>query len=360
MKNSRIIVLGASGYTGQIICSQLNSSKIKFSIAGRQLDKLSIVQNKNPFCYQTIEAKLDSDCDVEFQKIENFDIYINCIGPFLLFSKNITKYLSQKKCIYMDITGEQGFLKYSLDKLANNIKKNNSLFIHSNSFESSLVLLLANEVCDKELEYQSINSFYGFKSGTPSPGTRATMKIHHYFDQFITRNYSLTKVDESVEFMNVHFRGWKAESVGYFTPFPEVIFLQETYNVCDVGSYTLMPRFDAEMTKQMEKNSKKGNLEKVITKLAKSKYTGPDHEERCNHEFFIGLKAVTKKGSVKYIELTGRDMYYLTAAIMVEGVKFLMDHSSLNPGIFPISEVVDSKAFLNNLSEMNGLTIVQY
>lgn len=360
MKNKKLIVLGATGYTGQIICSLLDKEKMPFSILGRNIETLESIKNGLSFCDDIVVADLGPDNIDEFKKIESYDIYINCIGPFSIYSKSITKYLSNKNCIYLDITGEQSFIRYSQKELIDDIGKNRSLFIHSNSFESSLVLLLADQICEKSCEYKSIDSFYGFKSGAPSPGTRATMKIHHYFDQYITKDHQLTRVDQFIDFKDVKFRGWVQDSVGYFTPFPEVIFLNDIYRANEIGSYTLMSRFDAEMTRQMEQKSKKGDLDKTLKKLSRSSYTGPSALDRSTHEFFIGIRAITKDGKQSNIELLGCDMYKLTAALMVDGLKALLQKSTTKSGIFPLSEVIDSSTFLEGFIKDYNLELTKY
>ncbi|MCG8701077.1 MAG: saccharopine dehydrogenase NADP-binding domain-containing protein, partial [Bacteroidales bacterium] len=76
----KILVLGAYGFTGNLICKELPKRKLHFSIAGRKLDKLEEIKEKS-YYVENIH-KLDSSEKSAIDKtIEPYDLIINCIGP---------------------------------------------------------------------------------------------------------------------------------------------------------------------------------------------------------------------------------------------------------------------------------------
>lgn len=357
MTRNKIIVLGATGYTGKIICQLFNEQKIKFSVGARNLAKLE--EMKFEFTEQSIEFDILNED--HFDRISGFDIVINCIGPFNIYGRNFIKYLGDKNIVYLDITGEQSFLNYSLE----NCGDSTSLFVHSCSFESALVCMLTNILCDKEIDYESIDSFYGFSDAKPSPGTRFTMKTHRYFDSFFVKNGVLCTAENGPDLKEISFPHWNAESVGCFTPYPEILYNFRSFKVKNGASYTLLAKPDAIMTLNIQRSknrSKDANdapdFEKLIQKADKSNYSGPESDDRKKQKFFIGVEATadeTKK--VSQIELTGYDMYGLTAALIVEAVKHFQNHKVDAQGIKCISEIWDSKAVLNELSESYQLKL---
>jgi short subunit dehydrogenase-like uncharacterized protein len=340
--NRNIVLLGATGYTGSLIARKLNDLGIKFSIAGRDPNKLDLIRDDCATCVDQI--LFDSTNSDDLKKLEKFDIALNCIGPFNIFSKKIVEYLANHKCLYIDITGEQDFVKKSLDNLYTKVVSNNSLFCHSCSFESALVGFMTDLVCSEEREYESIDSFYSFAKAGPSPGTRFTMKTHHYFNQYIVQDSKLINVDEFPVFKEIQFSQLKDKTIGYFTPFPEVIYSNKKYNSKNIGSYTLMTIADAEMTKRMNEVVK-NDIDRDIVKLSKSKFKGPAEEERQDHQFFIGVKSVTKAHDVQTIELIGRDMYQVTANLVCAGLTFLLTNPSDISGVKCLSEVVSDDFF---------------
>ncbi len=356
MTRNKIIVLGATGYTGKIICQQLEKKNIRFAAGARSLTKLEEMK------FESIEQSIEFDIlnEDHFDRISGFNIVINCIGPFNIYGRNFIKYLSDKNIVYLDITGEQSFLKYSLE----NCGDSTSLFVHSCSFESALVCMLTNILCDKEVEYESIDSFYGFSDARPSPGTRFTMKTHRYFDSFYVKNGVLCTAENGPDLKEISFPHWDAESVGCFTPYPEVLYNFRNFKVKNGASYTLLARPDAVMAQNIQRSKKssenataKPNFEKLIQKADKSNYTGPDSEDREKQKFFIGVQAIadeTKK--VSQIELSGLDMYGLTAALIVAAVEYFGKHEVDFQGVKCISEVWDSKTVLNELSESYQLS----
>jgi|SaaInlStandDraft_5_1057022.scaffolds.fasta_scaffold32930_2 short subunit dehydrogenase-like uncharacterized protein len=352
MKN-KIIILGATGYTGSLVAKEFNNKNIQFSIAGRDEAKTMLLHNSLSECdrYYQFNSQIDQDLTL----LDSFDIIINCIGPYNIFSKSITKYLSTRHCMYFDITGEQSFVKESLDLYSESIFKHQSLFCHSCSFESALVGMMTNLICNKNIPYKSIKSYYGFKEAGASPGTRFTMKTHTHFKQYKVLDFKLEEASEEQTFKNIKFSHFIGDVVGYFTPFPEVIFSQQKFMAKEIASYTLMPLSSAQMTLSMNSRGIT-NLDKIIKKLSKSSFSGPSAAERKKQAFFIGVKCSDEMGKENRIELTGYDMYQVTANLLCETVEYLLASKDKPVGVKCMSEYTDEN-FFKEFCRKNGLEI---
>ncbi len=108
----KITVVGAYGYTGKLICQELENHQLKFSVAGRDAEKLELLKsslNSNP---TSIEGDI-TNTDTAQKIIAQSDIIINCAGPFTEESNHLLSLVAKSGKAYLDITGEIGFIKNS-------------------------------------------------------------------------------------------------------------------------------------------------------------------------------------------------------------------------------------------------------
>lgn len=309
----RITIMGASGFTGKLICDQLEEKQINFQIAVRDPKKLA----RFDFCQKIFMMNADNNDEIKVV-LENTDILINCIGPFSLLSQTIISEVVKYPIYYLDITGEQSFVKQSYD-----FKNNQACIIHSCSFESALVDLMSYQLLDKNKEYKSIQSFYAFESGGPSPGTRFTMKVHSFFDQYVVQSGTLVKSEKVFGLSNLNIPGTEKLNAAYFTPYPEVIYFSKHFKVKEAASFSLMEQsmLDFSLNNQLTAGK---SLEQVLEKRARLSFKGPTEEERQNQKAQIILHAVDVQNHHETLILSGKDMYGITADLIVEATKILL------------------------------------
>ena len=106
-----IVVFGATGFTGKLVCDYLNALPLKtvrWAIAGRNKSKL--------------EA-LGFNVDIIVADIENASSFcalttcvISTVGPFLKYGENVVKECIRSKTHYIDSTGETVFVKKMIEK----------------------------------------------------------------------------------------------------------------------------------------------------------------------------------------------------------------------------------------------------
>ena len=131
----RISIVGAYGFTGKIICEEFNKIKYSYSIYGRNINALNELKKGNSNIKNSKSINLRIIGDVNYL-IENSDVIINCAGPFSEESLLLVKNVAKSGKIYLDISGEIGFIKNSRDYLQEISVKNKSLIIHGCAFES--------------------------------------------------------------------------------------------------------------------------------------------------------------------------------------------------------------------------------
>lgn len=103
MKKNRILVYGATGYTGKIICNRLKKLRLNYSIAGRNEDILMKLANELEVSYFTFETFESSKWKESFNDVV---CLINAAGPFSSTSEDAIKACLENKVHYLDISAE--------------------------------------------------------------------------------------------------------------------------------------------------------------------------------------------------------------------------------------------------------------
>jgi len=108
-----VVVYGASGYTGRLVCEYLREYGIPFIAAGRSADKLRTAMNTNvagieTASYEVVEVQHTTAALT--QLFSGASVVLNTVGPFAKFGHEVVQACLSAKCHYTDTTGEQDWL----------------------------------------------------------------------------------------------------------------------------------------------------------------------------------------------------------------------------------------------------------
>ncbi len=115
MSNSKkpVVVYGASGYTGRLVCEYLREHGIAFIAAGRNADKIQAAMKSNvagieTASYEVVEVIHTTEALTHLFK--GASVVLNTVGPFARFGTEVVEACLAAKCHYVDTTGEQDWL----------------------------------------------------------------------------------------------------------------------------------------------------------------------------------------------------------------------------------------------------------
>jgi short subunit dehydrogenase-like uncharacterized protein len=108
-----VVVYGASGYTGRLVCEYLREYNIPFVAAGRSAEKIDAAMKSNVAGIETASYEV-----VEVQHtvaaltklFQGASVVLNTVGPFAKFGPEVVQACLAAKCHYTDTTGEQDWL----------------------------------------------------------------------------------------------------------------------------------------------------------------------------------------------------------------------------------------------------------
>ncbi|WP_416049512.1 DUF5938 domain-containing protein [Cupriavidus basilensis] len=115
MSNNKkpVVVYGASGYTGRLVCEYLREYGIPFIAAGRSAEKLHAAMQSNvpgieTADYEVVEVQHNTEALTEL--FRGASVVLNTVGPFAKFGPEVVQACLAARCHYTDTTGEQDWL----------------------------------------------------------------------------------------------------------------------------------------------------------------------------------------------------------------------------------------------------------
>ena len=108
-----VVVYGASGYTGRLVCEYLREYNLPFIAAGRSGEKLNAAMKSNvagieTASYEVVEVAHTVEALTEL--FQGASVVLNTVGPFAKFGPEVVQACLAAGCHYTDTTGEQDWL----------------------------------------------------------------------------------------------------------------------------------------------------------------------------------------------------------------------------------------------------------
>jgi hypothetical protein len=172
MSNERkVLVYGASGYTGKIISECLAQRSIPFYMAGRNQSRLEeakkIVEERHggPVDGEIVAA---SNSPEELRPLfDKVDVVINVSGPFMQLGWPIVETALECNCHYLDTTGEQDWSFAIKEKYGKAFEEKGLLLNPANSYMWAAGAIAAEVVLETE-GVDSLDILYQVDNGLPS------------------------------------------------------------------------------------------------------------------------------------------------------------------------------------------------
>ena len=113
MANTKpVVVYGASGYTGRLICEYLREFNVPFVAAGRDKARIAEALDKVPGIDTVAHDIVEVDHQVGplTELLDGARVVCNTVGPFAQYGGEVVEACLATGCHYLDTTGEQDWL----------------------------------------------------------------------------------------------------------------------------------------------------------------------------------------------------------------------------------------------------------
>ena len=110
MADVAVVVYGATGFTGRLICGELARRKVPFAVAGRDRAKLTALSaSLGAAAPEVLVAALDDRAALE-QAVARGRVVLACAGPFARMGEPVREAALAARRHYLDITGENDYM----------------------------------------------------------------------------------------------------------------------------------------------------------------------------------------------------------------------------------------------------------
>ena len=341
-----VVVFGATGYQGRLVTAKLVRSKIPITVVGRDPDKLEKLVSgyKTRIPYKVARAEdFESICKV---LVRGTKVLVNCVGPYLFHGDNVVRAALERKVNYLDVTGELYFMRethWRHDALA---REKKVVVVNSMAFEYALGDFCARRLAERMGEkIKLMEIFYYIPTFQPSAGTRRSMLAAMDKPVYGFEGGKLVEIKAGTFRKNLHLSGHDKPLSALSFPGGEVFTVPRHVGLRTLREYMVMSISAARLLY--------GSSPKVIRASSKARAAeeallndGPSRPQREKNKFQIILEGGDEGGS-RVLVCSGKDVYGLTASIVLFGVKEILQQRTLGAGVLSPVRAFDERRFWN-------------
>lgn len=182
-----IIVYGATGFTGRLVAEYLNKQygngdSVKWAMAGRSMDKLTMVRDEIGAPSDTPLVLADaSDMASLEAMVKRARVIITTVGPYQLYGNELVAACCEYGTDYCDLSGEPAWMRMKIDAHEAQAKASGARIVFSSGFDSipfDLGVMMLQKECMNRFGQPSprIKGRVRAMQGTFSGGTAASLK----------------------------------------------------------------------------------------------------------------------------------------------------------------------------------------
>src|SRR5215472_3888237 len=324
--NETIAVYGANGHTGRFVVSELLRRGLTPILSGRNAGKLNEISNGFPGIEIRV-ASIDDPASLD-RAVSGTAAVINCAGPFLDTAVPVVEAALGAQIHYLDIAAEQAAVLGVFKRFAGIPRNASPVIIPAMGFFGGLGDLLATAAMDDWTAADEICIAIALDSWRPTRGTRITGERNPGRRFFFTNN-TLERRDPPP---------------GRIWEFPSPFGMQEVCSLSFaetivISRHLKTPEIRAYMNLEPIKN---------VRDLSTPTPTAADQSGRSSQTFLIEA-VVHRAGMERRAVARGRDIYAITAPIVVEAPQRVITRGTRLSGVAAPGEAFDAQNFLKSL-----------
>ncbi len=344
----KVLVFGATGYTGTLVARELARRDVAFVIAGRSEEKLVRLKDDNGFEADYRIASPDDPASLK-GLFEGVDVVINTVGPFAELGEPVVKAALEQGVHYLDTTGEQDFMLAMIEKYDALAQARKKVVVNAQAFEyavgdcAAAIALGAIGGRAECLEVFNQVSAAGASKGTVKSAYRMFGK-----PSLVWNRGRLVEERPGAVASEIHFPGDREPRAAMTIPGGEPLHVHRFADVGFVRTCIVVPAAANTVMKYagvLLQLADTAPVKSVLDRLVDRFNEPPAYEESSRDRFRVAARAVNG-GVTKTCIVSGRDPYGITAAITVEGARMLLKGPPKRYGVVSTSMAFGGEEFL--------------
>lgn len=168
MSEAKVVLYGASGFTGKRAALSLAKKGISFIAAGRNkerlIEQMSRIEGLNESDYSVVQV--DHEVNALTNLLKGKVAIFNLVGPYMQLGEPVVKAALEAGCHYLDATGEQDWMFFLKEHYSDKFASKRLVLSAANSAMWNAGMLTA-EICLEQPDIDSLDIVYTL-SGVPS------------------------------------------------------------------------------------------------------------------------------------------------------------------------------------------------
>ncbi|MEU6626621.1 saccharopine dehydrogenase NADP-binding domain-containing protein [Streptomyces litmocidini] len=343
--NNRIILLGATGYTGDLVLNALMRRGVRPTVAGRNPTALAaLAERSGGLDHLVVDATTPDGLK---QQLQRGDVLITTVGPFERFGFPVAQAAADVGAHYIDSSGEVGFVRTLHDRHHHRARETGAVMVPAFGYDYVPGVLAAALALQKAGEAaRSIDIGY-FATGPIwrgiSQGTRTTMRDGMTLPSARWHRHLL--VDERTASRVRRFTVRGRRKSAFLVSGTEVLFLpQEFPQLDDVtvynGWFPELSRFLSLYSALAHATTRLPGSRKLTDALTRPLLIGPpggpDAALRAripSHVVAVASTGTQGSAPLAEVHLEGPNPYSLTGELIAWAARHLATHSDVTPGV---------------------------
>lgn len=329
MNNSRTVaVLGAYGHTGRFVVAESCRRGWTPILCGRDPARLEALGEAWPSLRRRC-LEIDDPASLD-RAFEGATAVVNCAGPFLDTTAAVIEAAIRARIHYLDIAAEQAPVQAAFERYDDAARAAGIAVVPAMAFYGGLADLLATAAMADWDAADAIEVAVALDSWHPTSGTRLTGQRNTVPRVTVSNGRLATLADPPPK------RTWTFPppfgaigTVGL--PLSEIVLIHRHLRATTVDSYmSLVPLAD-------------------LRDPATPPPVASDASGRSAQIFAIDVVAI-RNGETRRAGAQGRDIYAVTAPLIVEALQRLADGRCRMTGVVAAGQAFDARDFLASLS----------
>lgn len=321
-----IAVYGATGHTGRFVVQEALRRELPVVAVGRDAARLD--ETSPPGVTRRVAALDAAGLEQAFARCA---VVINCAGPFLDTAMPVAQAALRAGCHYIDVTAEQASAQATFADFDAPARAVGRVVIPAAGFYGGLADLLASALAASASadKIDEITVAVGLDHWWPTVGTRKTGE-RNKVPRVVVKDGSLAPLTPSAEVSDWAFSPPLRTQTMVELPFSEII--------------TLAHHLRAGTIRSLLSRSALNDIRDATTPPP----TAADESGRSAQRFELVVRlaqnGVTRTGGVR-----GRDIYAVTAPIVIEAAERLLAPAYRHSGALALAEAFDPVELLRAL-----------
>ena len=341
-------VVGSTGFTGKLVAAELRRRAASFFIAGRNANLLKSLSES----LGGVETRLlDVRDQKTFSALDGVSVILNCAGPYTDLGEPVVQEAIARRAHYLDLTGEQGFIKLVYDKYDQLAKDAGVALVPACAFEYAIGDAAAAIACAGLTDCELVEIVYHVTGMYTSAGTRKSIIRAFTAPGFRFSGGRLIESEFGGLIKKVRIEGKEFSALSF--PAGEPLMLPKHTKVREVNAFMTA---DLPVAFLKLAAASQPVLKLFADFLVHNAVTDHTPSEIQRKTTAVTMKITAKNSAEeRQITLSGKDPYGVTAVIAVDAAMHLQSKGpsvagAISPSMINSAEAIREVLITNGFS----------